>query len=99
MGRRREADGRRRSARRSPRACGLSRGRAAARRELAVYREGLASAEPGRALRAPRLLGWDEGPDHVELWLESLVDVHGGSWPVSRYGQAPPHTRPWGAPA
>ena len=67
----------------------------AARRELAVYRSGLASAGPVGALRGPSLLAFDEGPEHVEVWLEDLTDEHGGTWPVERFGRAAAHIAAW----
>lgn len=60
----------------------------AARRELAAYRSGLADPDPAHGLQAPKLLGWDEGPGHVEVWLEELRDELSGQWPVERFGRA-----------
>jgi hypothetical protein len=66
-------------------------GLTAGRRELVAYRSGVADSGADSALRAPRLLGFEEGPDHVELWLEELRDEHAGNWPVFRYGVAARH--------
>jgi hypothetical protein len=66
-----------------------------ARRELAAYREGIASARPAVGLRAPALLGWDAGPDDVELWLEDVADEHDGRWPVDRFAVAAAHIAQW----
>ena len=63
----------------------------AARRELAAYRSGLADPNPAHGLRAPRLLAWDEGPDHVEICLEEVRDELAGVWPVERFGLAARH--------
>jgi hypothetical protein len=71
----------------------------AARRELAVYRFGLADAGPPHALRGPVLLAFDEGPAHVEVWLEDLADEHGGNWAVERFGVAASHIAAWDAAA
>lgn len=60
----------------------------AARRELAAYRTGVAAGTSAHSLCAPALIGWDEGPRHVELWLEELTDQHDGQWSVERFGQA-----------
>jgi Phosphotransferase enzyme family len=67
----------------------------AARRELAAYRLGIAAERGLGALRAPALLAFDEGEEHVELWLEALTDVHGGRWPVHRFGTAARHIAGW----
>jgi hypothetical protein len=66
-----------------------------ARRELAAYREGIASARPSVGLRAPALLGWDAGPTDVELWLEDVADQHDGRWPVARFAVAAAHIAAW----
>jgi hypothetical protein len=63
----------------------------AARRELASYRLGLADPDPVHGLRAPKLLAWDEGSEHVEIWLEDLRDELFGEWPVERFGLAARH--------
>ncbi|HET7472519.1 MAG TPA: phosphotransferase [Candidatus Limnocylindrales bacterium] len=63
----------------------------AARRELDAYRLGIADARPVSGLRAPRLLGWHEAPETVELWLEVLADGHGGRWTSGRFGAAARH--------
>lgn len=68
----------------------------AARRELAAYRNGIASAS-GAGLRAPKLLAWQEGGDHVELWLEPVTDAHGGAWPLERFRVAAGHIALWDA--
>jgi hypothetical protein len=68
---------------------------APARRELAAYREGIASALPAVGLRAPALLGWDAGPDDVELWLDDVADEHDGRWPVDRFAVAAAHIAAW----
>jgi hypothetical protein len=69
----------------------------AARRELAAYRTGVASPAVPDGLRAPVLLAFDDGADHVDIWLEALTDEHGGVWPVSRYGIAAGHIATWDA--
>ncbi|MFL5756636.1 MAG: phosphotransferase [Chloroflexota bacterium] len=69
----------------------------AARRELNSYRIGLADPAPDIGLRAPALLAWDEGPEHVELWLEPLADELGGVWRASRFGIAAAHIASWDA--
>jgi hypothetical protein len=56
-----------------------------ARRELAAYRLGIASSGAGTGLRAPRLLGWHDEDDRVEVWLEVLRDVDGGDWALDRF--------------
>jgi len=63
----------------------------AARRELAAYRIGIADPDLGHGLRAPALLAADEGPEHVEIWLEELRDEHAGEWPIERFGVAARH--------
>ena len=63
----------------------------AARRELAAYRSGIADSSPVHGLRAPKLLAWDETPEHVEIWLEELTDELSGDWPVERFGLAARH--------
>ncbi len=67
----------------------------AARRELAAYRDGVAAPTPATGLRAPAMLGWDEGPDHVELWLEPLRDRYDGAWPTARFALAAEHIAAW----
>ena len=71
----------------------------AARRELAVYRSGLAAAGPGGGLRGPALFGFEEDDDRVEVWLELVHDAYGGSWPVERFGLAARHIAAWDARA
>ena len=71
----------------------------AARRELAVYVAGLAAAAPGTGLRGPVLLAAEEGPSHVELWLEELRDEFGGAWRPERFGEAARHIAAWDAVA
>ncbi len=71
----------------------------AARRELAAYRDGVATPGPSTGLRAPALLAWDERPDQVELWLEEVTDEHDGRWPVARFGIAARHIGAWDADA
>ncbi|GAB2614911.1 phosphotransferase [Kribbella endophytica] len=66
----------------------------AARREAAAYLDGLTTLAPG-ALQAPALLGADLGDDHVEIWLDELIDVHRGAWPVERFGLAAAHVAEW----
>jgi Phosphotransferase enzyme family len=63
----------------------------AARRELAAYRSGLADPNPVHGLRAPKLLAWEEGAAHVEIWLEQVRDELAGVWPVERFGLAARH--------
>jgi len=67
----------------------------AASRELAAYRHGVAAHRSDDALGAPALLGFDQGPGHVELWLEELNDEHAGRWPSSRYSLAAAHIARW----
>jgi hypothetical protein len=66
-----------------------------ARRELAAYREEIAAARPAAGLRAPALLGWDDGPNDVELWLEDVADEHHGRWPMARFAVAAAHIGAW----
>ena len=63
----------------------------AARRELAAYRSRLADPNPVHGLRSPNLFAWDEGADHVEIWLEELRDERSAAWPVERFGLAARH--------
>ena len=63
----------------------------AARRELAAYRTGLADPNPAHGLRAPKMLAATDGQDHVEIWLEELLDEFAGSWPIERFGVAARH--------
>jgi Phosphotransferase enzyme family len=63
----------------------------AAKRELCAYRSGVADSNPNAFLRAPRLFGFDDGPQHVELWLEELRDHHDGNWPTTQFGVAARH--------
>jgi hypothetical protein len=69
----------------------------AAKRELAAYRDGVTGGENASGLRAPALLAWDEGEDHVELWLEVLQDEYDGIWPAARFGIAARHIGEWDA--
>lgn len=71
----------------------------AARRELAAYRHGVASAEAVAGLRAPRLLAWSDEPGHAEIWLEHVRDDHEGRWPVERFAVAARHIAYWDARA
>ncbi|MDQ3870943.1 MAG: aminoglycoside phosphotransferase family protein [Chloroflexota bacterium] len=66
-----------------------------ARRELAVYRHGIASASSDAGLRPARLLGWREDLDEVELWLDEVRDEHGGDWSLERFGAAAGHIAAW----
>jgi hypothetical protein len=65
----------------------------AARRELVGYRLALGAGGPaaGAALRAPVLLASVDGPDHVELWLQEVVDEFAGAWPLGRFAIAATH--------
>jgi hypothetical protein len=63
----------------------------AARRELDAYRLGIADPSAPSALRAPRLLAWNETSELVELWLEVLIDEHAGRWSNERFGVAATH--------
>jgi len=67
----------------------------AARRELAAYRVCLADPRPRAGLRAPALLGAEEDGGHVEIWLEVVVDRHGGIWTPGRFGIAAGHIAEW----
>src|SRR5687768_4408253 len=66
----------------------------AARRELNSYRRGVTGAA-GPPCRGPTLLCWDQGAEHVEIWLEQLDDEHGGLWDVDRFGIAARHIGAW----
>jgi hypothetical protein len=66
-------------------------GLGAARRELAAYRSGLADPKPVRGLRAPKLLAWIDSLDFIEIWLEEVVDLFSGEWPLERFGLAARH--------
>jgi hypothetical protein len=68
----------------------------AARREAAAYLDGLTTLAPS-ALHSPALLGSDLGDDHVEIWLEELVDIYHGAWPAARFGLAAKHIAAWAA--
>jgi len=60
-------------------------------REILAYRSSLLAALPGH-LRAPRVLGIDEGDDgSFWLWLEDVSDMHGRRWPLAQYGLAARH--------
>lgn len=72
-------------------------GLTAARRELAAYRQGIAAQRSADSLCAPSLFASDQSKDHVELWLELLVDEHGGQWPLHRFGTAARHIAHWDA--
>jgi len=66
-----------------------------ARRERAAYELGIAAGSSGQTLCAPTLFGVDDVPDHVELWLEELLDEHAGQWPLERFGLAAEHIARW----
>ena len=64
---------------------------AGGRREVLAYRSSLLADLPG-PLRAPRLLGLDDGADgSVWLWLEDVGDVYGRRWPLAQFGRAARH--------
>jgi hypothetical protein len=61
------------------------------RREAEAYQSGLLSELPG-GLAAPRCYDTVEQADgSIWLWLESVEDEYGGTWPLSRYGLAARH--------
>ena len=68
-----------------------------ARRELAAYRLGIAAPSTTTRLGAPRLLGWREDPDAVEIWLDVLRDRDAGEWPLERFGFAAGTIARWNA--
>jgi hypothetical protein len=60
-------------------------------REILAYRSSLLAELPGH-LRAPRLLGIDEGDDgSFWLWLEDVRDMHGRRWPLAQFGLVARH--------
>jgi hypothetical protein len=60
-------------------------------REILAYRSSLLNGLPGH-LRAPRLLGIEEGDDgSFWLWLEDVHDMHGRRWPLAQFGLAARH--------
>jgi hypothetical protein len=60
-------------------------------REIRAYRSSLLDGMPGH-LRAPRLLGIEEGDDgSFWLWLEDVSDIHGRRWPLAQFGLAARH--------
>jgi hypothetical protein len=50
--------------------------------EPRVYRSGLADALPD-GLRMPTVLGIDEGPGRITIWMEDVADT--GGWDLDRY--------------
>ncbi|MFL5650167.1 MAG: hypothetical protein ACJ777_02720 [Chloroflexota bacterium] len=68
-----------------------------ARRELGAYRLGIASASATTGLAAPRLLGWRDEHDTVEVWLEVLRDLDGGAWGLARFSAAARAIARWDA--
>jgi hypothetical protein len=71
----------------------------AGRRELAAYRDGIASSAAVHGLRAPKLLAFDEDDDEVEIWLEAVRDEYNGVWPASQFAVAGRHIAAWDARA
>jgi hypothetical protein len=58
------------------------------KREALVYQTLLSDRLP-EDLSAPRCLGVDEaGTDTVWIWMEDLLDDHGGTWGLEAFGQA-----------
>src|SRR4051794_21787034 len=68
-----------------------------ARRELAAYRLGIAAPSTAGRLGAPRLLGWRDSDDAVEIWLEVLGDVDAGRWALDRFRVAARAIARWNA--
>jgi hypothetical protein len=62
-----------------------------AERELHAYASGLLTDLPPGIL-APRFLGTSRrSEDETSLWLEDVVDLHGGYWSLPRFGLAARH--------
>ena len=60
------------------------------KREVKFYQSSLPDSLPS-GLTAPQCYHIEEQPDGYWLWLEDIVDIYEGRWPIARFGLAAQH--------